>query len=58
MYYRRKIALALLQHFDGTLEKLKLQKLMFLFAHGHADTPYEFVPYKFGCFSFTLNADM
>jgi uncharacterized protein (DUF488 family) len=58
MYYRRKIPLALLQHFDNGLDKLKLQKLMFLFAHGHAEMPYEFVPYKFGCFSFTLNADM
>lgn len=58
MYYRRKTALALLQHFDAGLEKLKLQKLMFLFAQGHPDAPYGFVPYKYGCFSFTLNADL
>ena len=30
MFYRRKIVLALLQVFQGELEKLRLQKLLFL----------------------------
>lgn len=31
MYYRRKIILSLLQVFGGELEKIQLQKLLFLF---------------------------
>ncbi len=58
MYYRRKIILAFLQHFDNGLEKLRLQKLLFLFSQGLENAPYHFVPYKFGCFSFQANADL
>ena len=53
VFYRRKIILALLQLFDGQLDKIRLQKLLFLFANkqafirqgGKAD--YDFIPYKF-----------
>lgn len=31
MFYRRKIILALMQLFEGELEKIRLQKLLFLF---------------------------
>jgi hypothetical protein len=31
MFYRRKIILALIEFFDGELEKIRLQKLLFLF---------------------------
>ena len=58
MYYRRKILLALLQHFDCGLEKLRLQKILFLFSNGQEKAAYYFVPYKFGCFSFQANADL
>ena len=59
MYYRRKILLALLQTFDHRLEKLRLQKLLFLLARLQKEnTVYDFVPYKFGCFSFQAMADL
>lgn len=59
MLYRRKIVLALLQQFGEGLDKLKLQKLMFLFHQMQREGKlYDFVPYKYGCFSFTLNADL
>lgn len=58
MFYRRKIILSLLQLFDGKLEKIRLQKLLFLFAHKQAKAVYEFIPYKFGCYSYSANADM
>jgi uncharacterized protein (DUF488 family) len=58
MYYRRKIVLALLQAFDGKLEKLSLQKLLFLATRQQHTKSYDFVPYKFGCFSFQANADL
>ena len=58
MYYRRKTILALLQVFDGQLEKIRLQKLLFLFTVRQSKADYDFIPYKFGCFSYSANADM
>lgn len=58
MYYRRKLVLALLQAFDGSLEKLSLQKLLFLLTRQQENKSYDFVPYKYGCFSFQANADL
>lgn len=58
MFYRRKIVLALLQLFEGELEKIRLQKLLFLFAQKQETPAYDFVPYKFGCYSYSANADL
>jgi uncharacterized protein (DUF488 family) len=58
MFYRRKVILALLQAFDGTLPKTSLQKLLFLFVTRQAKPEYDFVPYLYGCFSFSANADI
>jgi uncharacterized protein (DUF488 family) len=58
MFYRRKIILALLQLFDGELEKIRLQKLLFLFTKRQSKADYDFIPYKFGCYSYSANADM
>lgn len=58
MYYRRKILLALLQVFDNQLEKIQLQKLLLLVTKLQSRADFNFVPYKFGCFSFQANADL
>ncbi|CAN5301510.1 hypothetical protein BH23BAC3_BH23BAC3_18820 [soil metagenome] len=58
MYYRRKILLSLLEVFDNELEKIRLQKLLMLFTKKQQSPTYDFVPYKFGCFSFHANADL
>lgn len=58
MYYRRKILLSLLEVFDNELEKIRLQKLLLLFTQKQENPAYDFVPYKFGCFSFHANADL
>jgi uncharacterized protein (DUF488 family) len=58
MFYRRKVILALLQLFEGKLDKISLQKLLFLFAQRQQKPEYDFVPYKFGCYSYSANADM
>lgn len=58
MFYRRKIILALLQAFEGQLPKISLQKLLFLFSTRQTKTDYDFVPYKYGCYSFSANADL
>jgi len=58
MLYRRKILLSLLQVFDNQLEKINLQKLLLLFSNLQAKADFDFVPYKYGCFSFQANADL
>ncbi|MCZ2355363.1 MAG: DUF488 domain-containing protein [Bacteroidia bacterium] len=58
MFYRRKVILALLQIFEGTIDKISLQKLLFLFTQRQAKAEYDFIPYKFGCYSYSANADL
>ncbi len=58
MFYRRKIILALLELLGGEAEKLRLQKLLFLFSMQKQRPEYDFVPYKLGCYSFSATADM
>lgn len=58
LYYRQKLLLALLQVFGGRLPNIDLQKYLFLFTEKHQkNKSYEFVPYKYGCFSFQSYAD-
>jgi uncharacterized protein (DUF488 family) len=58
VFYRRKIILALLQLLDGQLDKIRLQKLLFLFTQRQAKSEYDFIPYRYGCYSYSANADM
>lgn len=58
MFYRRKILLALLKEFGNKVTKLNFQKLLFLFAQHQQKAVYNFVPYKFGCYSFLAAADL
>ena len=58
MYYRRKYILALIQEFGGSLEHLNLQKLLFLATRKQDKKAFDFVPYKYGCFSFQANQDL
>ena len=48
---------ALLDALGGRVGKLDFQKLLFLYCNELSPVPYEFVPYKFGAFSFTSYAD-
>lgn len=57
MYYRRKVLLGLLELTGGSLQRTDLQKLMLLFCKTQEKPDYEFVPYKFGAFSFQSYAD-
>ena len=58
MFYRRKIILALIQVLEGHIPKISLQKLLFLFANRQETPDYDFVPYRYGCYSFSANADL
>ncbi len=57
-YYRRKIILALFELFDGQLTAKSFQKLLFLFTRKQDVKSFDFIPYKYGCFSFQANQDV
>ncbi|GAB4541925.1 MAG: DUF488 domain-containing protein [Anaerolineales bacterium] len=52
MYYRRKILLALLEVFGGSLKNTDCEKLLFNFCQQTGKNHYDFFPYKYGPFSF------
>lgn len=58
MFYRRKIILGILEVFGNDIEKIRLQKLLFLLSKHQLKPDYDFVPYKYGCYSFSANADL
>ncbi len=58
MYYRRKILLSLFEVMGDELGKIDFQKLLFLLGTKQKKASFDFVPYKFGCFSFQANADL
>ena len=47
-----------MQQFNGQLDKIRLQKLLFLFTLRQEKTEYDFIPYKYGCYSYSANADI
>ncbi len=57
MFYRRKLLLALLEALGRTVPKVDFQKYAFLVCLAEDKPAYEFVPYRFGCYSFRLDAD-
>lgn len=58
LFSRQRLLLQLLDAIGGTASKLDFQKLLFLYCgEQSSNVPYDFVPYKFGAFSFTSYAD-
>jgi len=58
LFERQKCLLALVDSLGGDVGALDFQKLLFLYCREAETTPsYEFVPYRFGGFSFTSYAD-
>jgi uncharacterized protein (DUF488 family) len=56
--YRQKALIGLLRAFGGRLSGIDFQKYLFLYTQEYERTPsFEFVPYRFGCFSFQSYAD-
>ena len=58
MYYRRKIILGILEEFGGKLNHTNFQKILFLVTRKQIKKSFDFVPYKYGCFSFQANQDL
>ncbi len=57
MFYRRKVILALLEALGGELNRTDFQKHLFIYTQQQPETAYDFVPYQFGCYSFSAEAD-
>ena len=57
MLYRKKILLAIVELFGDEISATNFQKILFLFSEKQAERKFDFVPYKFGCFSFQAMAD-
>ena len=58
LYYRQKILLALLEKFNGSLNKTDLQKYLLLFTQEQEEKSFDFVPYHYGCYSFQATKDL
>lgn len=58
MYYRRKLILNLLDRFDGNLTAKRFQKLLFLMTRSQEKKAFDFVPYRYGCYSFQASQDL
>jgi uncharacterized protein (DUF488 family) len=52
MYYRRKVLLALLEVYGGSLKRTDCEKILFNFCQITGKNYYDFFPYKYGPFSF------
>jgi len=58
LFKRHKLLLSLLQSLGGDVDGLDFQKLLFLYTRKCEKEPtYDFIPYRYGCFSFTSYAD-
>jgi len=57
LLYRKNILLALTETFGGDVTATDFQKLLFLFSESQEEKRFDFLPYKFGCFSFQAMAD-
>lgn len=57
LFERQRVLLTLLDALGGSVAPTDFQKLLFLYTQEEESPSYEFVPYKFGCFSFSTYAD-
>lgn len=57
LFERQRVLLTLLDALGGQSAPTDFQKLLFLYTREQTEPSYEFVPYRFGCFSFSSYAD-
>lgn len=56
--YRKKITLAILEKMGKNVSAICMQKYLFIYTRIGGEKLYDFVPYKYGCFSFQANQDL
>jgi uncharacterized protein (DUF488 family) len=57
-YWRQRFLLAFIRQLNGSVTATDLQKLVFLNIMASGSDAYEFVPYKYGSYSFQLAEDL
>lgn len=57
IYQRQRVLLEMLDVLGGAMRSVDFQKLLFLYCQDEESSSFDFVPYRFGCFSYTSYAD-
>lgn len=55
--YGQRVAISLAEAFDEPIPQMRYQKLLFLVTREQEKPSYYFVPYQYGCYSFSAAAD-
>ncbi len=58
VYRREKVMLTLLEKLGAPVSSVKLQKFLFLLCERTEEHFYDFIPYRFGCYSFQAKQDL
>ena len=57
-FYREKCLAALMEQLNDWMPSIQIQKLVFLLTDNQEERVYDFMPYKFGCYSMQLSQDL
>lgn len=57
-FYREKCLAALMEQLGDWLPSIQIQKLVFLLTDRQEERVYDFMPYKYGCYSMQLSQDL
>ncbi len=57
-FYREKCLAALMEQLDDWTPSIQIQKLVFLLTDRQEERVYDFMPYKYGCYSMQLSQDL
>ena len=57
-FYREKCLAALMEQLDNWMPSIQIQKLVFLLTDSQEERVYDFMPYKYGCYSMQLSQDL
>lgn len=57
-FYREKCLAALMEQLNDWMPSIQIQKLVFLLTDNQEERVYDFMPYKYGCYSMQLSQDL
>ncbi len=57
-FYREKCLAALMERLSDWATGIQIQKLVFLFTDNQEERSYDFMPYRYGCYSMQLSQDL
>lgn len=57
-FYREKCLAAFMEQIEDWMPSIQIQKLLFLLTDSQEERIYDFMPYKYGCYSMQLSQDL